>query len=249
MADQAITLRGVTSGLNSANDLSVNSHGSTANNDYLVAVSLSVYRQTNPGVDIQAVTGVTWGSPIATSVHDVGGQYRAVARAWLGRVTTSGVKSVTIDSAVVPGDESEQMLHVYTLNPGAGGTITVDGTPTTQQDLTSPYTHSSITVAGSLDMLICAQSIVTFAGTLNYGVAPTLMTEGAETLPNGAVGGQSCYQMLSASGATSTRAQTSNIADVSSGTGGGSAGLMFALRNQVADGPSGPEVGRLLIAY
>lgn len=230
MADADILIRGVTTGMNTTATVAVNSHADTVAGDYLAVFSSLDYTDTHTiasppsGVDAWTVCA---SADDGTTEH---------FRAWLAKVTTDGAKTVTVQQ---PGSSGLYVI-VATLDP-QGGTVTLDGTATTNVDKTSPFAHGSVTVAGTKSMLVCGHGQVQFSGTTAYGTPPSGMTELADLYYNQYSGIQVCYQMLTAAGASGGKSQTSAPTTVTGGAGG-----MFALRNDVT--ATGPEPGRFLIA-
>jgi hypothetical protein len=238
--DGDIALRGAVRTFGSVANGSQTSDAGTAIDDYILVVADLDYKT---GITIANATGVVdlAGAAGWTQIAAANGT-NMLTRAWIGKATTAGAKTVALTQAPTPAD-SALHYHIYTLDP-SGGTIAIDGTPTTQTaDLTSPYTHSAITVAGTKDMLVCIHGQVQFSATSAYSAQPDGMID-TESYANPDVGFQSCYEMLSAAGSTGTRNQVGTAA-----TGGGASGLMFALRNTIAVPDSGIPPGRMMIGY
>jgi hypothetical protein len=240
MADTDILLRGTpTSATNELATISVASDAGTVIGDYILVVAAVDFKTSLTIANLTGVVNLAGAAGWTTLVTvDDGGT--ELFRMWLGKVTTNGAKSPVVSPS---SSGSGNHMIVQVLNP-QGGTITVDGTATTNIDDSSPFTHGSITVSGTKDLLLCGHAQVQFSGTdTNYGAAPSGMTELLELDHNEFSGVQVCYQNLTASGATGTRDQTSAPTSVSSG---GGAGGMVALRNDatVASVPS-----KMLIAY
>lgn len=218
MPDVDLLVRGVASSANTSTNLTVTSEPSTAVGDYLLVVALVDWRGANQ-LTINATTGVAaWGEPVASASSGTIYQIKA----WLARVTTAGARSVTCSQGA--GGASGFHVHVYTLNP-SGGTVTLDSTPATGTVSASPATHPALSPAGSKDLLIATAGAVQYSSAFVFGAAPSGMTQGAAASTGGFSGAQSCYQRLTSSGSTGTRAQTWTPSSVAGG-----ARLMFALR-------------------
>lgn len=230
MADLPITVRGgvPTSTTQATTQISGTSHTATTAGDYLLVVVDAPW--VNPAnLSINSSTGVASWTEVGRSQG-----YPFGIIGWLGRVTTSGARTVTVSQ----NDYGETMnLHVYTLD-AQGGDITPDGLSTMGGTSNGPYTQGSLTVAGSQDLLVAAHGIL--ASSVSYGAAPTGMT-GATTLGDASsghdLGLQTAFQQLTSGGSTGTRTHPLTVGGIV-----GHRGWMLALRNE-GSGVSPPEVG------
>lgn len=248
MTDTALDVRG-TPAVNSSDTsatVPATSDPDTVSGDYIAVFASVDYK--SAGITIANTTGVTdlsgaagWTSTAAAS--DGAGGDLFTARSWVGRVSTDGAKTVTVSQGT---SGSGLHLAVVTLI-GLGGTLTLDGS-TTIADRSSPYTHGSISPAGTRSRLFAFHGCVRFSSNpVNYNPAPSGgIPELAERLHNTFSGLQVCSASLTAAGATGTinQADTTNPTVTNTYAAGG----MFALRLDVVSTPSGPEPGRALLA-
>lgn len=243
MADVAIAIRGtsVTGAISNGTGVSLNSASTTAAGDYLLVFATFDFAAststTNPGIG--ATTGVTW-SLLASTTPGASGLN---TKAWLGTVTTTGQKTVSLTG--ITG--SWLVGHLHTLDP-SGGTITADGLSTLATGNPKPAVHAAVSPVGTQDMLWAFTGIhqsTVAAMPTNPFTTPSGMTFGTFSGGGGSNRSLSAYQTLSAAGTTGTRSV--DWTATGSPNAGGVSGMMFALRSVGAD-PSGPEPGRFLLA-
>lgn len=233
MADTPIAFRGAaTTATQTGATTSITCTSAAVAGDYLLVFASTNY-QSSMAINTPPAGLSAWTSAVAAS----NGSTTRFA-AWIAQLTTSGAKTVSVTNAT---GSSNLDLIAQVLDP-SGGTITIDGVAPMNSDSSSPFTHASISPAGTADLLFCGNGQVQFSGTTSYGAAPAGMTQLATVYANANCGLQVCYQQLTAAGATGTRNQTSTPTTVSSSSGG-----MFALRNDAVVAPSGPEPGRYLL--
>ena len=227
MADATITIRGITPGSNTppggsgtgrgTGPVTLTSHDATAAGDYLLVLASVDFVSS---LTIDASAGVDDWTQVAAA--NSGNTMRITA--WLGRVNTGGARQITCRQG---SGGSGLHVQLWTLD-ASGAAVTRDGGTTTVTGGDRPYTLPGITTAGDRSLLVAGHAAVQFtSANLDYSDPPAGMTAGCEQYFNQYSGQITCYERLADPGAAGDRELTSNIPSLS---GGGGAGVLFALR-------------------
>lgn len=248
MADLDILMRGTT--WNTVAGENAGSQSVTVDDvevgDYiLAAASVDYVPATNPS-SVSCPIVASW-TELAYGTDPTTGSTRNMqVRVWLGRVTTAPTTTASRTVNVTQTGTSGQTVIARGLYGGSSNaTIARDGTAAAIADRATPFTHPTITPAGTRDLLL-----VFYAGIRFVSSGPTLVGPSGMTSTGAAVGAYHrsilCIEQRTTNSATGTRDVTNT--NVSGTALAGGTGVRFLLRSQGDLDPTGPEPGRGLLA-